>query len=704
MPSNTLSRRSRALLTLTAVSLSVLASGVACAPQAPAATPAWMNVQLSLDARASALVRAMTLPEEVSLMTGMKPPTASKPAGFIPGIPRLKIAPLVFSDGPIGLGDSVSATGRRPATALPSEQALGATFDTALATSYGQLLGREARARGVDVLYGPGLNLDRTPVGGRAAEYFSEDPYLTSALGVGYVNGVQSQGVAAQAKHFILNDQENGRHNTSSNASARTLREVYLAPFQAAVQSAHLMSIMCGNNLVNGVYACQSPLLATIRHDWGFKGVVGSDYAATHSAVQSVNAGLDQSFTWRDWGAYYRDLPALVKAGKVSKATIDARATAVARLELQLGKLGPRPTPAVNLAADAGFARNTAAESTVLLKNSNGLLPLDTSALQRIAVIGPYATTLFPGASGSSRVIPAASVTPAAGIAARAPGVQVVTNDGSDPAAAAALAANADVAVVIATDSSGENADRPGLNLPGNQDALISQISAAQPRTVVALHTAGAVAMPWLDAAGAVLEQWYPGEEDGAALAAVLFGDSNPSGHLPVTFPTSAAQSPVMQPGQYPAGSSGYDYTEGLNVGYRGFDAANLTPLFPFGFGLSYTAFDYSGLSVLAPDASGVVRARFTVTNTGARAGVAVPQLYLAFPAAAGEPPWQLKSFTRVSLAAGASSTVTLSLPRSAFQVWAATGWKVVSGQFTVAVGPDSRSLGMNAPVTIAGS
>ena len=224
-------------------------------------------------------------------------------------------------------------------------------------------------------------------------------------------------------------------------------------------------------------------------------------------------------------------------------------------------------------------------------------------------MIGPYATTLFPGASGSSRVIPAASVTPAAGIAARAPGVQVVTNDGSDPAAAAALAASADVAVVIATDNSGENADRPGLTLPGNQDALISQVTAAQSRTVVALHTAGAVTMPWLDQAGAVLEQWYPGEEDGAALAAVLFGDSNPSGHLPVTFPTSDAQSPVMQAGQYPAGPAGYTYTEGLNVGYRGFDAAGLTPLFPFGFGLSYTTFDYSGLTVSAPDAGGVVRA-----------------------------------------------------------------------------------------------
>ena len=339
---------------MTAVSLSVLAAGVSCTPLTPAATPPWMNLQLSLNARATALVHAMTLPEKVSLMTGVKPPTASKPAGYIPGIPRLKIPPLVFSDGPIGLGDSVSATGRRPATALPSEQALGATFDTALTTNYGQLLGREARARGVDVLYGPGLNLDRTPVGGRAAEYFSEDPYLTSALGVGYINGVQSQGVAAQAKHFILNDQENGRHNTSSNASARTLREVYLAPFQAAVQSAHLMSIMCGNNLVNGVYNCQSPLLAGVLvHDWGFKGVVGSDYAATHSAVESVNAGLDQSFTWRDWGAYYRDLPALVKAGKVSMATLDAGVTTVARLELQLGKLGPRTAPVVNMAADA---------------------------------------------------------------------------------------------------------------------------------------------------------------------------------------------------------------------------------------------------------------------------------------------------------------------------------------------------------------
>jgi beta-glucosidase len=687
----------------TALSLTVV-GGVSCAPAAPAAVPPWLNPQLSLNARTTALVHAMTLAEKVSLMTGIKPPTASKPAGYIPGIPRLKVPPLVLSDGPLGLDDSVTVSGRRPATALPSEQALGATFDTGLTTSYGQLLGREARARGVDVLYGPGLNLDRTPVGGRAAEYFSEDPYLTSVLGVGYINGVQSQAVAAQAKHFILNDQENGRHNTSSNADARTMREVYLAPFQAAVQTGHVMSIMCGNNLVNGTYNCQNSLLSSVLlHDWGFKGVVGSDYAATKSAIPSVNAGLDQSFTALDWGKYYRDLPALVKAGKVSAATIDARVTTVVRMELQLGKLGPRTTPVVNMAADATFAAGAAAESTVLLKNQNGLLPLDPTAVHRIAVIGPYATTLFPGASGSSRVIPAASVTPAAGLAARVPGAQIVSSNGSDPAAAAALAASADVAVVIASDTSGENADRPSMSLPGSQDALIAAVTAAQSHTVVALHTAGAVTMPWLDAAGAVLEQWYPGEEDGAALASVLFGDTDPSGHLPVTFPTSAAQDPVMTPGQYPAGPTGYNYTEGLNVGYRGFDAAGLTPLFPFGFGLSYTSFAYSGLTVSTPDANGAVKAQFTVTNTGSRAGVAVPQLYLSFPAAAGEPPWQLKGFTRVSLAPGASSTVTLSLPRSSFQVWSSTGWKVAGGQFTVAVGPDSRSLALNAPVTVTG-
>ena len=287
---------------------------------------------LPIEQRVAVLLSALTLDEKARLMYGVKPPSTSPAAGYIPGIARLGIPPQIFSDGPVGVRDS--ATDSRRATALPATVSLAASFHPGLAREYGKLMGNEARARGVDVLYGPAMNIVRVPVGGRNFEYFSEDPYLTAQLAVPYVLGVQSQRVAAQIKHFALNNQENARHTASSNAGERAMQEIYFPAWQAAVQQGHSWSLMCGNNKVNGTYACENSTLlnSTLIGKWGFDGVVGSDYAATRSALGSVKSGLDQSFTLKDWGAFYRDLPQLVRSGKVPLSTVDERVRRILRM------------------------------------------------------------------------------------------------------------------------------------------------------------------------------------------------------------------------------------------------------------------------------------------------------------------------------------------------------------------------------------
>ena len=542
---------------------------------APTATLAsarpWLDVRKPIEQRVAELLWSLTLDEKVRLMFGVQPPSSSPAAGYIPGIPRLGVPPQIFSDGPVGLRDS--ATAARRATALPATVSLAASFHPSLAKAYGALLGNEARARGVSVLYGPAMNIVRVPVGGRNFEYFSEDPYLTAQLAVPYVQGVQSQRVAAQIKHFALNNQENARHTASSNAGERTMRETYLPAWQAAVQQGHAWSVMCGNNPVNHVYACENTWLlrGTLADRWGFDGVVGSDYAGTHSAIGSVNAGLDQSFTLRDWGAFYRDLPQLVRSKRVSESTINERASRVLRMMFRIGLFdGDRTRPAVDAFAHGVFARKVAEEGTVLLRNHRQLLPLQAAQVSSVAVIGPYATRAYTGGGGSSQVVPYYSVSPAQGIAARAgTRVHVASDDGSDVARAVALARRSDVVVVVVGDTSREGKDRTSMDLPGNQNQLVAALTAANPKTVVVLHTGGAVAMPWLAQAHTLLEAWYPGEEHGNALAAVLFGDVDPSGRLPVTFPTGADRVPAMGAPGYPAGPNGYDYGEGLRVGYR---------------------------------------------------------------------------------------------------------------------------------------
>lgn len=678
-------------------------------PAARADSWPWLDRGQPLETRVEQLLAELTLREKTRLMYGVEPPASQPAVGYVPGIPRLDVPALVLSDGPNGLRDAGPGSGR-PATALPASVSLAASFDPSLAAGYGAILGREARSRGVDVLYGPAMNIVRVPVGGRNFEYFSEDPVLTAALAVPYVRGVQSNGVAAQAKHFALNNQENGRHHLSSNTDERTRYEIYLKAWRAVVQQGQVWSVMCANNPVVGVYPCQNPdlLRTALANRFGFDGVVGSDYAATHSAVESVRAGLDESFTMRDWGAYYRQLPELVSSGRLSVAEIDARVRRVLRMMFRIGLFdGRRDRPPVPVAAHGAFARRAAAQGTVLLRNEGHLLPLSRST-PSIAVIGPYAARAVTGGGGSSRVTPYYAVSPYQGIRARAGSARVVTDDGSNLRRAAATAAGASVAVVVVGDLSREGEDRASIDLPGTQNPLIAAVAAANRRTVVVLDTGAPVTMPWLDRVPAVLEAWYPGQENGNALADVRFGAVNPSGRLPVTFPRTAAQSPSMGAPRYPAGPRGYEYTERLNVGYRGFDALGRTPLFPFGHGLSYTRFAFSALSVSPGTTSGTVPVQVAVTvrNSGDRAGVAVPQVYVGFPPAAGEPPRQLAAFGRVPLAPGETRRVTVVLPPSTFSIWdtARHDYRVANGAYSVKVGASSRDLPLSGTLIIGGA
>ncbi len=692
--------------------LAVAVAGPAAAPPAPRQAPAtiqrpWLAADQPIETRVAKLLVRMTLDEKIHLMYGVARPRGVHSVGYVAGIARLGIPPLLLSDGPVGVKDSCFGE-QFPdnchlgqSTALPATASLAASFDTGLAQEYGRVLGAESRARGVDVLYGPAMNIVRIPQGGRNFEYFSEDPYLTGQLATAWVKGVQSQAVAAQVKHFALNNQENDRHSASSDADERTLREIYLPAWYQAMTTGGADSVMCANNKVHEVYNCEnaSLLRGILAGEWRWGGVVGSDYAATNSTLGSVNGGLDEEFTGLDWGTWYSQLPALVRGGQVSEDLIDQHVRRILRMMFKLGMFDPgRPTGKVDIAADGAFSRSVAERGAVLLKNSNAVLPLDASAVKSVAVVGQYANTAMTGGGGSSKVSPYYSVSPVQAISRRlGTGASVTTADGTDIARAAALAKQADVAVVVVNDTEKEGTDRPNIDLPGTQNQLVAAVQAANPRTVVVLNTGSAVTMPWLSQVPAVLEMWFPGEEDGNALAALLFGDVNPSGKLPVTFPVSLGQDCCHTAPRYPEQNGAYIYSEGLQVGYRWYDAQNLTPLFPFGYGLSYTSFRVSDLSVTPAtvDPGRDVQVQVDVTNTGTRAGTATPQVYLGFPAAVGEPPRRLVATAKVPLAAGASTRVTMTVPRQAYSYWAtaAHNWDIATGDYTVSVGTSSRNL-----------
>jgi beta-glucosidase len=700
------------------------ASGALAQTQCANAGP-WCNTALSADQRAQLLLDHLDQSQKISLLAGndiLGVTGASGHTGSSAGVPGL-VPPINFTDGTNGIRQG-------SATALPDELASAASFDPALARVDGQVLGNEARNKGNDVIYGPTLTIMRTPLAGRTFQALGEDPFLAAQMGVGLIDGIQSQGVIAAANIYVANNQEGedpsgvtgmpgsplgtgaggSRYAVDANVDQRTLRELYLPPFEAAVKQADVGTVMCAYNLVNGTYNCENgPLLnGILKQQWGFKGFVLSDYGAAHDTIASLQNGLD----FEPWPAVaYSPAPvtAAVDSGAVTQAQLDDHVRRYLRTLFSFGVFD-RPAFAANEAqinkpAHAAAAQRIEQGAITLLQNRHAILPLARKHLKSIAVIGKVANSFLTG-GGSSAVTPYSYVTPLQGITSRAGShVHVAYDDGSNPAGAVALAKQSSVAIVVAANYETEGADLQCLTLEcpnayGDQDSLISQVAAANPNTIVVLETGGPVLTPWRAQVKGLLEAWYPGEQGGTAIARVLFGDVNPSGHLPVTFPRSEADEPTAgDPAAYPGVANSETYKEGVFVGYRWFDAHKLAPAFPFGVGLSYTRFTYRRLTVSRSAGGAVVRV--TVNNVGRRAGAAAPQLYLGIPPLPGvaQPPAQLKGFAHVTLAPGRSARVGFRLGARALSYWdaGASAWRVAAGCYRVMVGSSSRDLPLSA-------
>jgi beta-glucosidase len=669
----------------------------------------WVGSTAPVATRVAQLLAVMTNDQKVAILHGNG--NSSPYIGNLTGIPSLCIPNLGLQDGPGGVGDGLGGV-----TQMPSAATSAATFDPALEQEYGAAVGAEFAGKGVDVALGPTLNIVRDPRWGRAFETFSEDPYLTGQMAASDIRGIQSQGVMAQAKHVAVYNQETNRNTPADNAivDTRTLQEIYLPGFQAAVSQGAAASVMCAYSTVNGTYACQNPYLlnTALYQQAGFGGFVTCDWGAAHSTVESANAGMTMEMPG---GYFFADfLKQAVADGRVSQATLDTMAGRVLTEMFAFGLFDKAHTGStganVSTAAHADVARRGAEEGTVLLKN-NGVLPLSTASVHSIAVLGvDGGAGVQSVGGGSATATSSGTVWPLTGIQNRVAGTgtTVQYNDGTNLSQATALAQSSDVAVVFASNNYGnEGSDQPGIDLPGNLNQLISSVAAVNPRTIVVLHTNSATTMPWLDQVAGVFEGFYAGQQVGTATAALLFGDANPSGKLPVTFPKSLADVPAHTAAQWPGANDQVQYSEGLKVGYRWYDAQNVAPLFPFGYGLSYTTFGFGGLQVGAMS-GGSATVSATVTNTGSRAGTEVVQLYVGAPAANGEPVRQLRNFKRVTLAAGQSQVVSFTVTAHDLAYWntAGNGWTTPAGTYQVMIGDSSRNLplvgNLQAPASAA--
>jgi beta-glucosidase len=716
-----------ALLTGTAPASAARAGSAGLRDPAQSANCPWLNQSLSVQQRVNMLLPQMSLADKISMVTGQPGTSPAGAIGATPAISSLCIPAMSQEDGPNGVGDGLTGV-----TQLPAGVTLSSTWDRALAYQYGSVIGAEEHGKGMMVNYGPTINIQRDPRWGRNFEAFTEDPYLDGVLAAADIQGIQSQDVISEVKHFDAYNQETNRNTPADDVivSNRTLHEIYMPGFWAALNQGGAGAVMCAYSTVNGQYSCQnSYLLQTLEQRWGWPGFVSSDYGATHSTVASAEAGLDQEMPD---GSYYGSfLQSAVEDGQVSMATLDEMVSRILTEMFKFGFFNHPPTgntsTVVTTPAHADVARTVAEQGTVLLQNTGGLLPLSASD-KSIAVIGPDGTTSPESEGGGSAAVTAPYVvSPLTGIQNAAPaGVTVTSYSGTDPTQAAATAASAQVAIVFANNFESEGSDLSSITLQNNQDAYIEAVAAANPNTVVVLNTGGPVTMPWLSQVKSVLEAWYPGQEDGNAIAAVLFGNVDPSGHLPETFPASLSQVPASTAAQFPGTNGEVQYSEGLDVGYRWYDSQNITPLFPFGYGLSYTTFGFSHL-VVTPQAvnnnssgpgetscgcsgqgTNLVRVSATVTNTGTRAGADVVQLYLGDPAAAGEPPRQLEDFQKVSLSPGQSTTVRFTLNGHDLSYWDddANGWVVPDGSYQVYVGDSSATanLPLHGSFTVARS
>jgi beta-glucosidase len=737
--------------------LAALVAAAGAAGPAPASAQgrcgsfAWCDTSLPPEQRAQLMLAAMSQSDKIGILTGSE-------AGDV-GLPAIK-----WTDGAVGAGGVGSGT--EAATAMPAAIALAASFDPAEARRYGAIVGEEVRHRGDDGDFGPTVNIMRTPLGGRTFEAYGEDPLLASQTAVGWIDGLQSQGVMADVKHYAANNQEGqggasplegvlgGRFDTDVLADPRTLHEIEFPAFEAAVRLAHSATVMCSYNLLNGTYACANPYLLqqTLRAEWDFPGFVVSDAGACHEPNRDMEAGLDEDILDTCYSA--PEITPLVDAGVISEATLNERVLEILRTLFGFGFFDhptwPHNIAQDNVSADEQGADEAEERGSVLLENNNGVLPVNSKQVHSIAVIGPAASQYIHG-NGSSQVSPYLKTTALAGIEARAARshVSVTYDNGSSLEGAQAAARRADLAIVVAADTESEGVDKVCMSLTaqcsgagqatppnpestqaafGDQDKLIQEVAAANPHTVVVLETGAPVLTPWRGQVAGLLEAWYPGEDGGTAIAHVLFGDVDPGGRLPATFPQQESDIPTANGGveRYPGVPDPQEaectvqsqvpcpyyvekYSEGVFVGYRWYDAQGLAPAFPFGFGLSYTHFRLSGLSI-EPAGIGAPAGTVsvTVTNTGRRSGWAVPELYVSLrtPNGTPEPPRQLKGYAKAELAPGQSERVSIPLDERSFSYWSdsASGWQLARGCQKIAVGTSSRSLPLHGSIAVGGA
>ncbi|MEO7261225.1 MAG: glycoside hydrolase family 3 C-terminal domain-containing protein [Jatrophihabitantaceae bacterium] len=654
----------------------------------------------------------LTLTQKASL-------TCGGDAWHTQAVPAAGIAAVMVADGPHGLrkqtatgGDAMALSVSTPATCFPPATGLGSSWNTTLIEQVGRAIGREAAAEGVSVVLGPGVNIKRSPLGGRNFEYFSEDPLLTGWAGAAFVRGLQSAGVGASLKHFAVNNQESDRMRVSADVDERTLREIYLPAFEHIVTTEQPATVMAAYNKVNGVYCSQHRWLLTdvLRGEWGFQGLVVSDWGAVVDRVAALAAGLDLEMPPRVGGD--AEVAAAVTRGELAESAVDAAAARVLALAAR-----PAPSTTVDLDAQHELARRAALESAVLLKNDDAVLPLAADAGGPIAVIGEFARSPRYQGGGSSHVLATRvddalsairALLPGPGRVSFAPGF---TLDGRpDPqlvAEAVALAAQAQTVVLflgLPEQAESEGRDRSHLDLPADQLAVLDALAQAHDRIVVVLSNGSPVALaPWQHRAAAILEGWLLGQAGGSAIAQLLFGVANPSGKLAESLPVRLQNTPAYL--HFPGGEGHVRYGEGIYVGYRYYDTLEATVAYPFGHGLSYTSFGYDGLACRRTGAN-TFEVSFTITNTGQRAGAEIAQLYV-HPVDPGldRPVHELRSFAKVSLAPGASTTVTLSLDERAFAYWspARSCWTVDEGAAEIQIGASSRDLRLRERVCLEG-
>lgn len=727
-----------------AIGALLILSGVTAAQAVPARAPVaaatmarpWMNASLPAPRRVALLLPQMTRAEKLRLVHGYFatdfPPKKSKApaeardgsAGYVPGIPRLGIPPQWQADAGIGVASQGGALRKRERTALPSNIAIAATWDVALATRGGAMIGAEARASGFNVLLAGGVNLTREPRNGRNFEYAGEDPLLAGTMVAAQIAGIQSNHIISTIKHYAINDQETDRNAGNAVIDRAAARMSDLLAFQFAIEAANPGSVMCAYNRVNGPFSCENPWLLSdvLRRDWGWSGYVMSDWGGTHSTAPAIAAGLDQQsgYPFDDAPYFGANLETALASGAVKAAQLDRMVGRILYAMVDHGLFdhpvtaAPMDLPDAMLADHARVTAQAAAQGMVLLKNQGAILPL-SAAVKSIVVIGGHADKGVLAGGGSSLVYPKGGnavpglkptfwpgpimyypSAPLDAIRRHAPNARITFVDGSDPKAAAAQARGADVAIVFATQWAGEAFD-VSLALSDGQDDLIRSVAAANPRTVVVLESGGAVLTPWSGAVAGLLAAWYPGTAGGEAIGDILFGRTNPSGHLPISFPASVDQLP--RPGAPTSGD--VTYSEGAAVGYKWFDRQRQRPAFAFGHGLSYTSFAYGRLQ--AAKSGDGVRATFTVRNTGNVAGKAVAQVYVA--GEGWEAPKRLGGFATADLAPAGSSAMTVQIDPRLFATFdeSARAWRIAGGPYRVMLGGSSDALDQTVTVTLPG-